>query len=77
MRTYFVYSFAGIGSTNVPPLGITLNLNQPVLIDSTLADSDGRAALTRRVPNNAPQRDIWLQAAQRNKRSGIVERTIE
>lgn len=75
-RTYFVYTFDGYGSTPVPALNITLNLNQPVLVGSAQADADGLATLTRTIPNNAPPTDILLQAAQRNKRSSVVERTI-
>lgn len=75
--TYFVYSFSGYGSTFVPQLNITLNLLQPTLIGSALADQDGVAELTRTVPNNAPPREILLQAIQREKRSNVVERTID
>lgn len=75
--TYFVYTFTGYGSTPVPPLNITLNLDHPVLIGSTTADQEGVATLSRTIPNNAPVRAILLQAAQQGKRSNVVERTIE
>jgi len=75
--TYFVYTFAGFGSTFVPQLNVTLNLNQPVLAGSAVADASGTATLTRTVPNSAPLREILLQAAQQQRRSNVVERVVE
>ncbi len=75
--TYFIYTFAGYGSTYVPQLNVTLNLNQPALAGSAIADTDGTATLTRTVPNSAPRREILLQAAQQERRSNVVERVVE
>jgi hypothetical protein len=75
--TYFAYTFDGYGSTPIPQLNITLNLTQPVLIGAAAADGEGTARLTRRVPAGAPAIDILLQCAQRDRRSGVAERTIE
>ncbi len=75
--TYFVYTFAGYGSTFVPQLNVTLNLIQPVLAGTAIADGSGTATLTRTVPNSAPPREILLQAAQQQRRSNVVKRNIE
>ncbi len=76
-QTYFVYTFTGYGSMFVPQLNVTLNLDHPTLIGTATADQAGVATIVRTVPNNAPLRDILLQAAQREKRSNVAERTIE
>ncbi|MCC6907898.1 MAG: hypothetical protein IT430_08175 [Phycisphaerales bacterium] len=75
--TYFVYTFNGYGSTFVPQLNVTLNLNQPTLIGSAAADQHGVATLMRTIPGNAPPIDILIQSVQQARRSNVVERAIE
>ena len=76
-RVHFVYGFDGYGSTFVPQLNVTLDLDTPQSLGAALADANGEAALTRRVPTNAPPGDVYLQAIQRERRSNVKTTEIE
>lgn len=73
---YFAYSFGGTSETYVPFLDVNIGLRNAQLIGTQSADANGNATMTRLVPNNAPQRSIWIQAAQVRNSSNIVESLI-
>lgn len=63
-RIYFVYSFSA-GSANVPNCpGVQLELSQPIIAGSVVADGNGLAEMSRFVPAAASGRAIHLQAVQ-------------
>ncbi len=63
-RIYFVYSFSA-GSANVPNCpGVQLELSQPIIAGSAIADGNGLAEMSRFVPAAASGRTIHLQAVQ-------------
>ncbi len=63
-NVYFIYSLTGFGSTFVPGLGISLDLNNPQLGGTDTADGSGNASLTTTIPNGASGRTLYLQAAE-------------
>lgn len=71
-------SKAGLGSTSIPQLGVTLGLTAPFLLAGPNA-TDGAGALTWTVavPANAAGASFWLQAAQSglvsNVHAGVVQ----
>lgn len=71
-NVYFVYSLAGLGETQVPPLGVTLNLAAPRLAGVDAADANGLAALEVDVPDGTSGLDVWLQAAEQANVSNVV-----
>jgi len=73
---YFVYSLDGLGSYYVSGLGITLNLDDPRLADSAVADGAGNAEIQVSVPGNAGGVTVWLQAAEDGRKSVVVNTTI-
>lgn len=61
-RVYFVYSFS-TGSTNVPNCpGVEVELRQPIIAGSAVADGGGTAQLVRFVPGAASGRTAHIQA---------------
>jgi len=73
---YVVYSTRGLGSTYIPALDATLNLAQPTLAGSSIADAAGTATLTKLIPNNAPPVSIWLQSIETRNTSNVIQATI-
>lgn len=70
-RVYFIYSLSGLGSTPVPPLGVTLDLDNPVLGGSAVADASGVATFTTPIPNVGLTL-VWVQAAVQGRTSAVV-----
>lgn len=61
-RVYFVYSFS-TGSTSVPNCpGVEVELRQPIIAGSMVADGNGTAQLVRFVPGAASGRTVHIQA---------------
>ncbi|MCL4196242.1 MAG: S8 family serine peptidase [Phycisphaerales bacterium] len=61
-RVYFVYSFS-TGSTSVPNCpGVEVELRQPIIAGSVVADGNGTAQLVRFVPGAASGRTVHIQA---------------
>lgn len=73
---YFVYSLTGSGSTYVPQLDVTLDLDHPKLVGSATVGSDGTAEFTAVVPPQAAGRDLSIQAAQQGRKSNVVSERI-
>lgn len=71
-------SVIGRGSTYIPALNVTLGLDRPMQVGPMLrADAQGRATWLLPVPRQASGRTIWLQAAQRENASNVVEVVVE
>ena len=72
-----VYSLKGLGSTDVPQLGVTLGLKQPTQLSvPTTADGNGAAEWSVRVPANAPIGPVFFQAVKYGSVSNVVEAEI-
>jgi len=72
-----VYSLKGLGSTNVPQLGVTLDLKQPAQLSvPTRADGSGTAEWSMIIPANAPIGPIFFQALKTGSVSNVVEAEI-
>lgn len=69
---YFLYSLRGEGSTFIPQLNVTVDLDRPQLLGQATTDANGEAALTRPVPGAAQGRLVWVQAAQSEIKSNLV-----
>lgn len=76
-RVNFVYSTRGLGSYYVQQLGISLDLNHPQLAGHAVADANGHAQLVRTVPPESSGRTLYLQAAERGRKTEVVVSTIE
>lgn len=70
-RVYFIYSLSGEGSTFVPQLNVTLDLNNPALGGSVLADASGVATYTTQIPNVGLTL-VWVQSAVQGRTSQVV-----
>lgn len=74
---YVVYSLRGRGSTDVPQLGVTIDLAQPSLAVSGPADAQGGFETTVHVPAIGSGRRVWLQAIELGRTTPAIERFIE
>ena len=73
----FLYSTAGLGSTFIPQLNVTVDLDSPHLIGVDTADGTGYATLIQHVPNAAQGRHLWMQAAEQGRTSNVIERDVQ
>lgn len=69
---YFAYSLDGAGSTFVPSLNVTLDLDQPQLAGSDRSDASGVASINVRPPGGASLTVVWVQAAIAGEASELV-----
>jgi len=77
-RTWLALSLTGEGSTFIPQLDITLNLDNPRQIgDMKVADSGGNVSWTLPVPPQGTGREVWFQVVQIENGSNLVASTIE
>lgn len=68
----------GLGSTYIPQLNVTLNLDRPFQVGAMkTTDVDGSAAWNLPVPRQGSGRTLWFQALQRESASNVAEATIE
>lgn len=74
---FFAASRSGTGSFPVPQLGVTLELNNPTLIGSAVANGAGQASITFRIPPSAAGRSVWIQACARNELSNWIADVIQ
>lgn len=75
-RVFFARSRTGMGIFAVPALGVTLELAQPVLAGSALANGAGVASINFLVPPGAGGRTVWMQACAMNALSNVVNTTV-
>lgn len=73
----FLYSLRGLGGTYIPQLDVTVDLNTPILAGARTADADGVASLTKLIPGGSAGRTVWLQAAEFQRTTNVVETVIE
>lgn len=73
----FIYSIQGTGGTYIPQLDVTIDLAAPRLAGTRTADQDGYALLRRRVPPGTQGVHVWMQAAEFQRTSNVVNLVIE
>ncbi len=73
----FIYSLAGPGTTYIPPLDVSIDLANPALAGIRTADQNGHALLRLHIPRNALGRRVWMQAAEFQRKSNVVDQTVE
>lgn len=74
---YLIYSLRGYGTTNVPPLGVTLDLAQPVQAGTAKrTDGQGAARWTLPIPD-VHNVTVWFQAAQQGRTSNVVRTVVQ
>ncbi len=76
-KQYIVYSLRGLGSTFIPQLNVTLDLANPILLTSGLADSVGSFDAVIHIPNNATGRTVWFQGAELDSTTAVVQDTVQ
>ncbi len=75
---WLAYSIAGLGSTSVPQLGVTLGLASPAQVGSAqLTDAGGQSTWVASVPVGSGGVAVWFQALQMNSVSSILATTIQ
>ena len=72
---YFGLSTAGDGQLFLDNLGVTIALDAPRALGAALADPEGRATLTKTLPEDADGA-VWLQAAAHGATSQLVTTEI-
>jgi len=73
---YFIYSIQGEGSTYVPALDVTLNLDSPRLSGSATANAEGTAVYEGQVPQIPTPQLVWIQAAEYQNTTNVVLKQI-
>jgi len=77
VKSIVVYSLKGLGSTDVPQLGVTLDLKQPKQLSvPTQADGNGATEWSVKIPANAPVGPVFFQALKSGSVSNVVEAEI-
>lgn len=77
-RAWLAYSLTGPGSTFVPPLDVTLDLENPQQAgNAEVTDGSGDATFRLAIPPAASGRTIWFQALQSSAKSNPVEATVD
>lgn len=74
---FWAYSLQGLGSTFVPPLGITLDLKKPAEAGRAKADANGDAMFSRNVPGVASGRTVWMQACEQGNTSNVIKLNVQ
>jgi len=74
---FLTYSLTGMGQTPVPPLGVTLDLNQAKLFRSGNADANGDWSVTGRIPIALSGYTLWAQALQLGAVSNVYVQSVE
>ncbi len=76
-KSYLVYSITGMGSTRIPQLNITLNLDHPKqVITHKMTDANGFVTHDLYVSTTGAGYDIWFQALQFEVKSNIIATSI-
>ncbi len=76
-QVVFLYSLRGLGGTYIPQLDVTVDLDTPVLAGVRTADANGAASLSKLIPGGTAGRTVWLQAAEFQRTSNVVQTVIE
>jgi len=76
--TWMAYSISGLGSYSVPPLGIVMDIANPVQIGNPVnTDASGHASWTTNVPAGTSGVNVWLQSVQMNNKSAVLSAVIQ
>jgi len=77
VKPIVAYSLKGLGSTNLPQLGVTLDLKQPTQLPvPTNADDNGVTEWSMQIPANAPIGPVFFQAVKYGSVSNVLEAEI-
>ena len=77
-KVYFAYSVTGTGSTYIPMLNVTLDLDQPRQGGAPLTtDATGFAEWTLPIPAAAAGRTVWIQVVQFENKTNVVVSQIQ
>ncbi|NOG54194.1 MAG: exo-alpha-sialidase [Planctomycetes bacterium] len=77
-NTYLAYSRHGRSRTNVPPLDVDVELENPVRLgDTARTNAQGEAAWVVPVPLNATGQTVWLQSIQYRNASNVIKQTVQ
>lgn len=77
-NSYLLYSLAGLGSTTIPQLGITVGLSAPVLAAPVMqTDGNGAVSWNLNIPSIGAGSSVWIQTVQSGVISNVVASTIE
>jgi len=74
---FWAYSLSGLGSTFVPQLNVTLDLQNPAEAGRATADGNGNASLTRPIPSQGTGHVVWLQGAEYGNVTNVIDITIQ
>jgi len=75
---YLAYSLSGTGSTFVPFLNVTLDLDRPRQAGTALTtDGTGFAEWTLPIPANAAGLTVWVQAVQFENKTNVLEALVQ
>lgn len=71
------YSLTGCGGqTYIPSLAVALDMSYAILIGQSTSDSTGKAEKYFTVPNDFPFGPVWLQAAEFENTSEVIETEV-
>jgi len=71
--TWLAASLSGLGSTSVPPLGVTIGLANPVQVGGmVLASGAGNASWSAVIPALLAGRSVWFQALQQGSTTQVA-----
>lgn len=73
---YYAYSTDGLQDTFVPALNVTVDLQNGILAGTVQSNGSGVSVFSFTVPNGAPRGDVWIQAAQQQNTSNVVQEFI-
>ena len=76
-RCVIGFSGAGLGSTNVGPLGLSVDLQRPQLGLVRPTDANGELVVYPNIPIYAAGAQIWVQAVHDGKVSNVVTQLID
>lgn len=72
------YTITGLGSYPIPPLNVTMDLDNPTELGSFQTTSAaGAASWTAFVPANAAGVPVWFQAVQQGSKSAVLATTVQ
>jgi subtilisin-like proprotein convertase family protein len=75
---WLAYSIAGLGSTSIPQLGVTMDLASPIQLGTVQTTSAaGDASWSAPVPANASGLPVWFQAVQMGDKSSVLSAVIQ
>lgn len=76
-KQILAYSLNGFGSTWVPQLNVTLNLQKPQLLDSGFADTSGMYETVIKIPQKATGHTVWFQGAEYNSTTNVISDVVK